>query len=92
MTKFYYDDADDYEHGNHGRIEHEGKIYVLEDEAEPTSRQITERSQDYNFFEMSATAHDLNNKKYAIYWVFEDNGEETLENYDYSDIDRILEL
>jgi hypothetical protein len=30
MTKFYYDDADDYEHGNRGRIEHEGKIYILE--------------------------------------------------------------
>lgn len=92
MTRFYFDNADDYKFGNHGRIEHEGKIYILEDGAEPTSRQITERSQDYNFFEMSAPAHDLNGNKYNIYWVFEDNGEETFENYDYSDIDKILEI
>lgn len=92
MARFYFDNADDYKFGNHGRIEHEGKIYVLEDEAEPTSRQITERSQDYNFFELSAPAHDLQGNKYNVYWVFEDNEEETFENYDYSDVDRILEI
>lgn len=92
MTRFYYDDADDYEYGNMGRIEHDGKIYILETDAELTSRQITERPEEYNFFEMSATAHDLNGNKYQVYWVFEDNDEDTLENYDYSDVDRILEI
>ena len=92
MTKFYYDDKDDYEHGNRGRIEHEGKTYILETDAEPTSRQITERPVEDNFFEMSATAKDLQGNKHQVYWVFEDNGEETLENYDYSDVDRILEI
>jgi len=91
MTRFYFDDADDYKFGNMGRLEHEGKIYVLEEGADFTSRQITERSQDYNFFELSAKAHDLNGNKYNIYWVFEDDGRE-LEDYDYSEVDRIQEL
>ena len=92
MTRFYYDDADDYEHGNRGRIEHEGKTYILETDAELTNRCLAERPAEDNFFEMSATAHDLNGNKSEIYWVFEDNGEDTLENYDYSDVDRILEI
>ena len=45
--------------GNRGRIEHEGKTYILETDAEPTSRQITERPVEDNFFEMSATAKRL---------------------------------
>ena len=92
MTKFYYDDADDYEHGNRGRIEHEGKTYILETDAELTNRCLAERPAEDNFFEMSATAKDLQGNKHQVYWVFEDNGEETLENYDYSDVDRILEI
>jgi len=91
MTRFYFDDADDYKFGNMGRLEHEGKIYVLEEGADFTSRQITERSQDYNFFELSALAHDLSGNKYSVYWVFEDEGKE-LDEYDYSDIDRIIEI
>lgn len=92
MSRFYFDNADDVKFGNNGRLEHNGNIYILDDSAEPTSRQITERSQDYNFFEMSAPAHDLKGNKHVLYWVFEDNGEDNFENYEYSDIDRIVEI
>ena len=62
--------------------------YVKKNSAEPTSRALEFEGQ----FEMSAPAKDLQGNKYDVFWVFEDNGEETFENYDYSNVDRILEI
>ena len=78
----------DYDFGNTGRLEHEGKIYILADSAEPTSRALEFEGQ----FEMSAPVKDLQGNRYEVYWIFDDNGEETFENYDYSIVNRILEI
>ena len=40
---------------------------------------------DGNLFEMEALAEDRNRKRYFVRWIFEDNGEESYDAYDYSE-------
>ncbi len=37
-----------------------------------------------NLFEMQAKAEDKDGNLYYVTWLFEDNGEESLDEYDYS--------
>ena len=56
----------------------------LIDEAYPTSRCLV-YNPDGNLFEMQALAEDRNRKRYFVRWIFEDNGEESYDAYDYSE-------
>ena len=40
---------------------------------------------DGNLFEMQALARDRDHKRYFVRWIFEDNGEESFDAYDYSE-------
>ena len=52
-------------------------------EAYPTSRCLP-FNPDGNLFEMQALAEGRNRKRYFVRWIFEDNGEEGYDDYDYS--------
>jgi len=87
MSRIFYDDADRFQYGNFGRIEHEGKIYILEDNADFTNRVL-----DYDgYFELSVSAHDLDGNKFEVYWIFEEQEGWELDVYDYDNVDRIEE-
>ena len=53
-------------------------------EAYPTSRCLG-YNPDGKLFEMQALAEDRNRKRYFVRWIFEDNGEEDYDAYDYSE-------
>ena len=40
---------------------------------------------DANLFEMEALAEGRDHKRYFVRWIFEDNGEESYDEYDYSE-------
>ena len=52
----------------------------------PTSRCLP-YNPDGNLFEMAASAIDKDGNKYVVTWLFEDNGEESYDMYDYSQPD-----
>ena len=52
-------------------------------EAYPTGRCLP-YNPDGNLFEMQALAEDRDRVKYHVRWIFEDNGEESYDEYDYS--------
>ena len=54
------------------------------DQAYPTSRCLP-CNPDGNLFEMAAKAEDKDGNKYLVSWIFEDNGEESYDEYDYSE-------
>ena len=56
----------------------------LIDEAYPTGRCLG-YNPDVNLFEMQALAKGRNHKRYFVRWIFEDNGEEGYDDYDYSE-------
>ena len=53
-------------------------------DAYPTSRCLP-FNPDGNLFEMQALAVGRNRKIYFVRWIFEDNGEEGYDDYDYSE-------
>ena len=53
-------------------------------EAYPTSRCLS-FNPDGNLFEMQALAVGRDRKRYFVRWIFEDNGEEGYDDYDYSE-------
>ena len=55
-------------------------------QAEPTSRCLP-CNPNGNLFEMAASALDKDGNKYVVTWIFEDNGEESYDMYDYSQPD-----
>ena len=55
----------------------------LVDEAYPTGRCLV-HNPDGNLFEMEALAVGKDHKIYFVRWIFEDNGEESYDAYDYS--------
>lgn len=52
----------------------------------PTSTAL-QFNPDGNLFQMAAKAKDTNGKLWLVSWIFQDNGEESYENYDYSQPD-----
>ena len=56
----------------------------LIEEAYPTSRCLP-HNPDGNLFEMQALAMGRDHKMYFVRWIFEDNGEESFDAYDYSE-------
>ena len=53
-------------------------------EAYTTSRCL-EYNPDGRLFEMEARAEGRDGMKYLVRWIFEDNGEEGYDSYDYSE-------
>jgi len=77
----------------YGTVEYLGKKYILTDQAECTSRLLSDNLNDH--FEMSASAIDEDENEYAVYWVFEnkfdgDGDPAELDDYDYDDVDRVV--
>lgn len=70
----------------YGSVEHEGKTYILTEQASLTSRLLPDHLKDY--IELSARAVDFDGEEYVVYWVFEDDGRE-LGMYDYTDVNRV---
>ena len=52
-------------------------------QAYPTDRCLP-NNPDYKLFEMKAAAEDKGGNRYHVTWIFEDNGEESYDEYDYS--------
>lgn len=52
-------------------------------EAYPTNRCL-DYNPDGTLFEMQALAEGKDHKKYFVRWIFKDNGEESYDEYDYS--------
>ena len=80
-----YDEDFDYEYAEDYKFEYivDGIELDLIDEAYPTSRYLP-FNPDGKLFEMQALAEDRNRKRYFVRWIFEDNGEESYDAYDYS--------
>ena len=55
-------------------------------QASPTSRCLP-YNPDGNLFEMQAEAVDKDGNRYYVTWIFADNGEESYDEYDYSQPD-----
>lgn len=70
----------------YGSIEHDGKTYVLTEQATLTSRLLPDHQKDC--LELLARAIDSNGNEYVVYWIFEDDGRD-LDMYDYTDVDRV---
>jgi hypothetical protein len=77
-----------------GSVTHNGKKYILREQAECTSRLLPDHLEGY--FEMSARGYDAQGEDVVVYWMFENVTDEDgdpaeLDSYDYDDIDRIEE-
>lgn len=87
MSKIYYVGEDSKNGENFGRIEFEGKEYILCEQAEITNRYLSTEK-----FEMSARAKDQEGNEFISYWVFENVENWELDQYDYDNIDRVEAL
>ena len=81
-----YDEDFDYEFSEDYVFDYtiDGIELDLIGEAYPTSRYL-DYNPDGTLFEMEALAEDRNRKRYFVRWIFEDNGEESYDAYDYSE-------
>ena len=77
---------DDYEYAEDYKFDYivDGIELDLLEEAYPTSRCLP-YNPDGRLFEMQALAEGRDRKKYIVSWIFEDNGEEGYDAYDYSE-------
>ena len=82
----YDEDYDDYEYAEDYKFDYivDGIELDLIDEAYPTSRCLPYNPDD-NLFEMEALAVGRDRKVYFVRWIFEYNGEESYDAYDYSE-------
>ena len=82
----YAEDYDDYEYAEDYKFDYiiDGIELALIEEAYPTSRCLP-YNPDGNLFEMQALAEGRDHKMYFVRWIFEDNGEESFDAYDYSE-------
>ena len=80
----YDEDYDDYEYAEDYKFDYiiDGIELDLIGEAYQTNRCLY--NPDGSLFEMQALARGIDNKLYFVRWIFEDNGEESLDAYDYS--------
>ena len=78
-----YDEAFDYAEDYVFDYTIDGIELDLIDEAYPTGRCLG-YNPDGNLFEMEALAVGKDRKIYFVRWIFEDNGEESYDAYDYS--------
>ena len=80
-----YDEDFDYEYAEDYELDYivDGIELDLIDEAYPTGRCLL-YNPDGNLFEMEALAVGRDHKRYFVRWIFEDNGEESYDAYDYS--------
>ena len=80
-----YDEDFDYEYAEDYKLDYivDGIELDLIDEAYPTGRCLV-YNPDGNLFEMEALAVGKDRKIYFVRWIFEDNGEESYDAYDYS--------
>jgi hypothetical protein len=75
----------------YGAIEYKGKKYILTDYADFTNRVCevpnhNEPNSDGSYnFEMSCSALDEDGIEYTVYWIFLNEGQETLDQFDYED-------
>ena len=76
---------EDYEYAEDYKFDYtiNGIELELLDEAYPSGRCL-EYNPDGNLFEMQALAENRDREKYLVRWIFEDCGEESYEDYDYS--------
>ena len=81
----YDEDYDDYEYAEDYKFDYivDGIELDFIDEAYPTGRCLV-HNPDGNLFEMEALAVGRDRKMYFVRWIFEDNGEESYDAYDYS--------
>ena len=81
-----YDEDFDYEYAEDYKFDYivDGIELDLIDEAYPTSRCLA-YNPDGKLFEMQALAESRDHKRYFVRWIFEDNGEEGYDDYDYSE-------
>ena len=83
-----YDDEDygDYEYAKDYKFEYiiDGIELDLIGEAYPSCRCLP-FNPDGRLFEMEALAVGKDRKVYFVRWIFEDNGEESYDAYDYSE-------
>ena len=81
----YDEDYDDYEYAEDYKFDYiiDGIELDLIEEAYPSCRCLT-YNPDGSLFEMEALAEGRDRRKYLVRWIFEDNGEESLDAYDYS--------
>ncbi len=88
-----YDEDFDYEYAEDYVFDYtiDGIELDLIGEAYPTSRCLA-YNPDGNLFEMQALAEDRNRKQYYVSWIFEDNGEEGYDDYDYSQPDDCVSI
>ena len=73
-----------------GKVQFESKTYFLKDYAVFTSRCLPHPYQDTHF-EMSCIAKDYKGKQFVVYWIFENDEEKLLEDYDFNNVDRVEE-
>ena len=81
-----YEDYDDYEYAEDYVFDYTVNCIALDliGDAYPTSRCLP-FNPDGNLFEMQALAVGRDRKRYFVRWIFEDNGEESYDAYDYSE-------
>ena len=80
-----YDEDFDYEYAEDYVFDYtiDGIELDLIGEAYPTIRCLY--NPDGSLFEMEALAEGRDRKRYFVRWIFEDNGEESYDEYDYSE-------
>ena len=81
-----YDEDFDYEYAEDYKFDYivDGIELDLIGEAYPTGRYLDYSPYD-NLFGMEALAVGRDRKIYFVRWIFEDNGEEDYDTYDYSE-------
>ncbi len=88
MKNEYVEDYNDFEYAEDYKFD-----YIIDNieldligEAYPTCRCL-DYNPDGNLFEMEALAEGRDGAKYYVRWIFEDCGEESYDEYDYSNPD-----
>ena len=71
---------------NYGEVAHNGKSYKLTEMAYCTSRLLPDNYREEKYFEMCASAVDEDGKNCRVYWLFQDCGQENLDEFDYDNV------
>ncbi len=74
------------------RVEHDGRVVALLDDAQPTSRLLPDNLRANNYAEWSCKGVDSDGIAVMVYWLHRDDGETEPDQYDWSDVDRIEDI
>lgn len=75
-----------------GKVTFQGKEYTMQNDADFTGRCLLEWQTEEGYAEFSAQAKDDEGNEYRVYWVLQSRDVEDLEDLNWNNPERVVEI